>query len=287
MESLFAILFPFLLAVCWGKVALATALAVRHTSLGTAWYWLTIASLAILFLVITDRSAGWWPGRTADYGWYFTALLLLCPPIAVLGARRPGVRVWTWFILVPMLAVLSWPVWTMLLQGSEPRGLALELPTVLGFALVLTMGVGNYLGTRHWLACVLYFAGALLIFLSCTGWSTFRETDLPVWRLAGTGFLASAALAVGRRCINARHPVNRVWDDFRDTFGLVWSLRMVERINAYAEQGQWTLRMTLDGFPETNGELAANADEARAACYWLFRRFVDDEWINQRLSDAS
>jgi hypothetical protein len=281
--SLVAILFPLVLALCVARVVRLSAAPVQHTSLGAARRWLIITALAVLTMNATDLCARGWPQRTADYGWYLASILLLCPPIAVLGARRPGVRVWTWFILIPMLAVLSWPVWTILLQGAEPRGLALELPTVLGFVLVLIMGVGNYLGTRHWRACLLYFAGTLLIFLSCTGWSTFREADLPAWRLAGTGLLAASAFAAGRSRGNARHPVNRVWDDFRDTFGLVWSLRMVERINAYAGQEQWTIRMTLDGFPETKDELAANADEARDACQWLFRRFVDDQWINQRL----
>ncbi|MEZ6148255.1 MAG: hypothetical protein R3B91_23050 [Planctomycetaceae bacterium] len=45
-----------------------------------------------------------------DLMWYSVALLSLCPPIAVLGARRPGAAAWTWFVILPMLAVLGWPM---------------------------------------------------------------------------------------------------------------------------------------------------------------------------------
>lgn len=263
--------------------------AVLHTTLRTAWRWLVGAGLAVCLMATTDGLMKGWPERTADYGWCLTSILLLCPPMAVLGARRPGVRVWSLFILCPMVAVLSWPIWTLLVQGSEWRGLSLEVPTVLGFVFVLVMGAGNYLGTRFAMSALLYFAGVLAIFLSCTGWSLVPEASMPAWRLGSILALAAAVLAgmVFRPAVAARHRVNRLWDDFRNQFGILWALRMVERINALALQEQWTIRLSLDGFPAESGRLTSNELEVEAACRWLFRRFVDEEWIARRLGPDS
>ncbi len=279
-------------AASWGLGLLAAErcrLAVRHTSLRTAWRWLVVAGLAVCFMATTDGLMKRWPERTSDYGWCLTSILLLCPPMAVLGARRPGVQVWSLFILLPMVAVLSWPIWTLLVQGSEWRGLSLEVPTVLGFVLVLLMGSGNYLGTRFAMSALLYFTGVLALFLSCTGWSLIPQAATSAWRLSSILALAAAVVAgiVFRPDVTARHRVNRLWDDFRNQFGIVWALRMVERINAFAVQERWTIRMSLDGFPEESGRLTSNELEVEAACRWLFRRFVDEEWIVRRLRPAA
>jgi hypothetical protein len=264
--------------------------AVRSTSLLTAWNWLLAAEGAVVVMTLTDLVAGLWPGRSADYGWCFTSILLLCPPIAALGARRPGVRVWSLFILLPMVVVLSWPIWTLVLQGAEMRGLALETPTIVGFLLVLLMGSGNYLGTRFASSCVLWFLGTLDLFLTCTGWEIWPDGFAPYRRQTAVCLLS---LAVCLAWLNlprtrARNPINRLWDDFRHHFGLMWALRMVERINALAIQEGWTARISLDGFPETaEGRLTFNETEIERAFRWLFRRFVDDAWIADRIGPES
>jgi len=260
--------------------------AVRQTSLLLAARWLIAAGLAVCLMTTTDLLLGLWPNRTADYGWCLTAILLLCPPMAVLGARRPGVRVWSLFILLPMVIVLSWPVWTLLLQGSEARGLALEVPTVLAFGFVLVMSVGNYLGTRFAISAVVYGIACGLLMATCTGWSAVPESNVPAGRLLAVTLLIAATMPARRSRVTSasRHPVNRLWDDFRNLFGNVWALRMVERINALAVQEGWTARISYDGFPESPaGHLSENSVEIVAAYHWLFRRFVDEEWITKRL----
>lgn len=288
MWSLLNLLQTLAVVLCLGFLLVFSAPVCRHTSLTLARGWLIAAGMAVALMVASDFDARLWPDRLADYGWYLTSILLLCPPMAVLGARRPGVRVWTWFILVPMIAVLSWPVWTVLLQGSEWRGLALETPTVLGFGLVLIMGVGNYLGTRYWPSAVLYFMGTFMLFSSCTGWNWVPDAD---WCRRWGVWLLIAAAFPGRRSAEKAHPANRVWNDFRNSFGMVWGLRMVERINALAVQEGWTIRLNYAGFPENEaGKLSSNETEVTAASRWLFRRFVDQAWIDERLgpeTDAS
>ncbi len=46
---------------------------------------------------------------------------------------------------------------------------------------------------------------------------------------------------VGRR-------YDRVWTDFRDLFGTVWSLRVMERVNETARLQQWNWELTWSGF---------------------------------------
>jgi hypothetical protein len=189
-----------------------------------------------------------------------------------------------------MVIVLSWPVWTMLLQGSPPRGLELEMPTVIGFVFVLLMGAGNYLGTRFALSCVVYVAGTALLFATCTGWKFLNDSTIVLSRHVAIGLLACAAISADRRPVrgSGTHRVNVLWQDFKNLFGNVWALRMVERINALAIQEHWTARISYDGFPEAaEGRLPHNESEIEAACRWLFRRFVDEAWIEQRLSDVS
>lgn len=272
---------------CTALVVRRSAPAVRSTSLIVARRWLILAMCLVSLMAASDLLLRQWPGKTADYGWLLCAIVLLCPPLSVLGARRPGVQVWTWFILVPMVLVLSWPIWTQLLQGADWRGLALETPTVLGFLLVLVMGAGNYLGTRFAISTVLFALGEGGIMITCLG-GTFPSEGQTAWiRAISLLVLECAVLSAFLRrksAANQPHPVNRLWNDFRNTFGLVWALRLVERINAYALQEHWTIRMTWDGFPENaEGQLAADEAQVQAACRWMFRRFVDDDWITARL----
>jgi hypothetical protein len=278
-----------ILAVGAGAFVLTAAFGfrvVRFTSLMTAWRWLLAAELAVIAMTATDLVAGLWPGQSADYGWCLTSILLLCPPVAVLGARRPGVRFWSVFILMPMVVILSWPIWTLALQGAELAGLELETPTVVGFLLVLLMGGGNYLGTRFARSALLWFLGTLDLFLSCTGWEIW-PAGLASYRRQTAVCLLTLAVYVAwlnPPRTQPRNRINRLWDDFRHHFGLLWGLRMVERINALAIQEKWTARIAWNGFNETDdGKLPFNEAEIETACRWLFRRFVDDAWISRRL----
>ena len=143
--------------------------------------------------------------------------------------------------------------------------------------------------------------------------------------LSGTLALAVAILWADRQAQRptvARHPLDRLWFDFRDTFGIVWGRRILERLQMRAESERWPMRLTDDGWAPTSESLAATPqpatplpaavapgaadqiqpdrhDETAAAVVWpqllsqdprpeqalrwLLRRFVDPEWIDQRL----
>ena len=82
----------------------------RGTTLLTAWNWGFLAAICWSVTWFADQFGRLLSPELADHMWYASAVLVLCPPIAVLGSRRPGTRVWTCFILLPMLFALGWPV---------------------------------------------------------------------------------------------------------------------------------------------------------------------------------
>ena len=243
----------------------------------------------------------------ADHAWYVCAVLALCPPMAVLGSRRPGTRVWTWFIVFPMLLALCWPIMALRLQGSELRGLQLETPQLIAFGLVLVMGVGNYCGTKYTLPALIYGASILAIVVSCStiapGWCRDR-TATRFWSMSAMALAISVSAQSTRPAGRTRF--DRLWLDFFDTFGIVWGRRIQDRVNFLARKERWPMRLELDGFFEIKrlspADLASKksidddlvllgnaAMESRMehTFRWLLRRFVDPSWINERLESEN
>jgi hypothetical protein len=95
-----------------------------------------------------------------------------------------------------------------------------------------------------------------------------------------------------------------LWRDFRDLFGVVWSLRVIERVNEVARLQHWPCALTWHGLkpqnltyevPQTRQKIAqplaasttVDYSQARARLdqTWrtVLRRFVNETWIEQRL----
>ena len=258
--------------------------AVQGTTLPAAWNWAAaawIAWIAAWSLALFPRTAS-----IQDYLWYTVALLGLCPPITVLGAKRPGARVWAAFVVLPLLLVFAWPAVVGWIHGFPPDRLTLETPMLLGYGLVLVMGYGNYLGTRHSLS-------ALLIAMSL-GWLVwhFAETPAEGDRLLPIGPTLGFVIAAIIPTVFPTAPTDnipgedRVWRDFQETFGIVWAKRIMDSINRTADQEQWSARLDLPGFiwkdnlsPEEIARTKARIDHTLR---WHFRRFVDPKWIDDR-----
>ena len=84
---------------------------------------------------------------------------------------------------------------------------------------------------------------------------------------------------------SASQPIDRCWIDFRDGFGAVWALRVLERVNATATANGWPARLTWRGIARIEG--ATLTDEAQQAMFAnfksLLRRFVEPQWIDARV----
>ena len=271
-------------------VVLGAGRRLEQTTLTTSWRWATASITACTGAWILDGLLQTLSDEWARLMWLANAILLLCPAIAVLGARRPGSRAWNWFVLVPLAAVLGWPALTIWGSGGKPGMLQLEGPALIGFVLAGVMGIGNYLGTRYRGAALLVGCAEILILLPLTSFQIAGVAD-PWWlRLAGMAALAIAVL-IARRAADqdARFPlgVDRVWSEFRDTFGIVWAQRVQERVNARSIECGWPVRLAGDRFQWETGRSPPAAQEARTeveqTLRWLLRRFVNESWLDSRL----
>lgn len=256
----------------------------RFTTLAPAGRWAISASILWTGTWLLDRVGLCLTTAVADHLWYACAVVALCPAISVLGSRRPGTRVWTWFILVPMLFTLGWPVLTLLIQGRAERGLQIETPQLMGYFLVLVMGAGNYLGTRHTFSALCYMAAAGLLVVTSSAAFSLRFIDDETSRTLAIALMATA-LVLGRpqRPQSLGDRFDTLWSDFFHQFGIVWGRRIQDRLNFIAEKEGWPGRLELDGFhwnaPRTP-EIDARVEHALR---WLLRRFADPEWLDRRL----
>jgi len=272
-----------LLALAYGYRAL------RGTTLRAPWWWAAGSILAVaasetaIALLNKEGTAAAAQLRLA------ASTTTLLPVVALLGAKRPQDRAW-------QLIVLSF--WVLL---ALPAGQALllrpDLPPAMhwlwsSFVFVLAIvGATNYLPTRFWPAALLAAAGQIILHWSYRPFAaaSMEENVSALW---GLGLLAAGAIAaafIARRRPTVGDPINRIWLDFRDEFGVVWGLRIAERINAQAKQCGWQVTLGWDGFTtsdrgsiEGGGELVRS--ELEAAFRTLLRRFVSPDWIDARLT---
>jgi hypothetical protein len=229
----------------------------------------------------------------ADQLWMASAVLMVSPFVAALGARRPGSRVWSWFIVLPLTIVLFLPAVTAWNGDLHPTPLRLEAPMWAGYGLVLVMGTGNYLGTRFSLSALLAAAACLMVILPMSSLSSRLPFHLAKAHAAATiGLSAGVWLAEWQS--NRSKPVpgppfGRLWSDVRDFFGVVWARRLVERVNDVARKEDWQVRLHFDGFAANEADKPVELSREQLArieqlLRWLLRRFVDPAWIDGRIA---
>lgn len=271
--------------------------SLRDTTLIMAWRW---AVGGWLLWTVTWFVTAWRilpPGGLTDQLWYAAAVLMLCPPIAVLGAKQPMSRAWSAFILLPLMLVLGWPAASAWGQQLQRGPWVLEEPVLVGYAFILAMGVGNYFGTVYGVSAALW--GVALFFViaplcpASAPWAPAPDAS----RNLGTLFL----VASGWHCVwrvrqrkRAPDPIDRVWQDFRNDFGIVWARRIQERFNEAAQKSNWPVRLTPHGLKPAVGAESSqgvsttdlppqDAAAMETTLRWLLRRFVEPDWIDRRL----
>jgi hypothetical protein len=257
----------------------------RGTTLIAPWCWSLVALVALAGVELwIDWSPPGDQQRAAPCR-FAAAMSTFCPIMALLGAKRPQNRGWQ-LIVFSLWLVLSLPSGEWLLYG----GVAEIHPARFWFLLILVgTGALNRMGTRYWPSGLLYCAGQIALVMP------FFMTRAPLadeWAPA----IGIAAIALSSSLIALGFPQGRaaaarldgVWLDFRDAFGVVWSLRVLERMNASARMYDWPVVLTWGGFvprdSHAGSELPTAVEESLRT---LLRRFVSPEWIDARLGDAS
>jgi hypothetical protein len=294
MERLLQVMATVSIVSC-ARPMLKTRVALHATSLSSAYWWGSAALLLWAATSLATELSGFARDGLADQLWYASAVALVSPFAAALGARRPASRIWSWFVVLPATIVLFLPAVTAWKREGGAAPLDLELPMMAGYGLVLLMGAGNYLGTRFGLSALLAAAAALCVVLSMSELAPRLNIERAVARPTATILLALAVWRAAFRLgsgstARGRLRFDRIWLDFRDLFGIVWARRIADRINQAAAQGSWPVRLLAFGFvpidPQGPGLNAEQSAQVEQTLRWLLRRFVDPEWIDERLNDA-
>ncbi len=264
---------------------------IRGTTLLAPWWW----SVVSLSLVASGEAAiaVCHASETAAAAQLRLAAgaMTFCPLVALLGAKRPQNRAWQ-FIVFSFWVILALPAaQARLLRPEEPPAVH---PLWSWFLVVLiVVGLTNYVPTRFG------FAGLL----AAAGQATFHWKYLPFGSpsapqqapLCGLALMSAAAVAaavLARNPPRTAEPLDRLWLDFRDQFGVVWGLRVAERINASAKMYGWDARLGWHGFSTSASGPAAQISpgvktELAKSLGSLLRRFVSSEWIERRMAGFS
>jgi hypothetical protein len=266
---------------------------VRGTTLMACWYW---ALLALLSVAGVEAAIGF-VGGTSPPDWaeplrFAAATATFCPIMAALGAKRPQDRAWQ-FIVLSLWGVLALPAAEA--YFIQP-GQSLEVHDARAWFLLILIVVGaaNSLLTRYWLSSLLLAAGQVALL---AGYLPF--VSRPLGTAGALGGLALGVAAVWLAAAGfpkrrkAEQPIDQLWLDFRDMFGVLWSLRVAERINAAAAMNGWNVALSWSGFrradaAETDASAEIPADVAvvlRQNLLNLLRRFVSPQWIKRRLGE--
>ena len=275
--------------VAWEASQFSTRQAKETTLVGPL-RWLVVA---LLFWVAAQIAAipafGADPGAISRVA-LFALTLLLAPFISVLGAKRPGARVWDLFIVLPMLVVVNWPAWAAIMTGTWAEPVDLEGPALAGLAVVIVMIVSNYFGTAFTGTVVLFSTGILA---GLTRFSRLLPTlgDGTVLPSLVTSICVSIALLSAirgaRRRSQTRNGLDGALLEFRDWFGVLWARRVMDRLNQTAEKDGLSVHVSLDGLhwadEATPQQRADSAQELERAFRWLLRRFADNEWLDKRI----
>ncbi|MEX2558441.1 MAG: hypothetical protein WD403_00940 [Pirellulales bacterium] len=268
--------------------------AVAGTTLAAPVFW-ALGCLAATAGVETVAAS--WQVHTPAwlaYARYLAAATTLAPSMALLGARRPQDKAWQ-FIVLSLIVVLWLPVGSGWALGTSRLP---ELHAAWSWFLLALIGVGwiNHLPTRYWLASGLVAAGQLCLL---SDQLPFGLPPLGPWRpLLGLACLVLAivlAARAARRRPAVVRPLDRLWHDFRDAFGLLWAARVAERFNASAAMYDWPVRLGWGGLKAspTGDEATPSPAEAdprlktmETNLKSLLRRFVSPAWIARRLEQV-
>ena len=213
---------------------------------------------------------------------FTSAAATFCPMMAVLGAKRPQNVGWQ-LIVLTLWAVLTLPVAEMLVLwqgGTLDLGPAREWMLII----LIVVGLANYVLTRFGAASCLFAIGQSFVL-----WRHLPLPDslnaIPNPRSIGTMLIVVAVFVVWfqTRTQSTSSNWDQVWGQFRDMFGLVWGLRVMERVNSTGKIGDWKTELQWTGFQPSTGWDPEEAEAIEKTMRTLLRRFLSTEWIDARL----
>jgi hypothetical protein len=289
----------------------------RGTTLVAPLVWTLISLLFVtvdfVFFTVTPTASNF---QSEEMWWLVALCSAFCPLMSLLGAKRPQNRAWQWIVLSFWLVAAFPAIQGLALQPGEK----IVVPIIWRwlYTALLLLGAVNYLPTRYALAGLLAAIGQALLF---SPFLPIRLSLGFGYPLIGTSVLCAAVcvarLTASFRPIRRTEPLiqpltvwTRVWLDFRNAYGLLWGARMMERIESLLQSSNAPAWLQWNGFHSpssgadqndrqdsqdishnaasiVDGLHDAGASDPIAAVEPgirnLLRRFVSNEWIDQRL----
>ncbi len=302
--------------------------SVEGTTLVAPWCW-TIGAVVAIGVThgLLPLFHGPWLETTIGTLQFSATMLTFCPAVAVLGAKRPHDRTWQFVVAALWLVLVVSGTAHSLAPGSPVLGdrhASPVDPVWAGFLwLLITVTFLNWLPTRHALPALLAISGQICLatpFLP-------GMPSLPAAWVAPTG-LATFGLSLllirragdhcSRRPMPLRESLDIMWVEFRNMYGALWGLRVMQRVNLFLasqsvveQYGWWGLDSDADptesvpsssparsrtatdshreaeqrGTPDAGSPLDANVKLPQV---WqnLLRRFVSPQWIASYLDQS-
>lgn len=251
-------------ALAAGAAALAILLRacrrLRHTTLQAPCVWATGSLVAVM---IDVGGSGAWQALTAEHLHYLAGISTLAPFVALLGAKRPQNRAWQWIVAALLLLLALQSLKAVVMDRGAPPALHLAWRWLL--VVLLAAQFANYLPTRLTLAAGLAFAGQAFLLADQLPAATWLPEPRAPWGLGllSSGVLVAAILWRGRSrpfvppaSSDDATAMSRAWLAFRDAYGVLWALRIAERVNAECRQHGRPIRVRWRGFhmPQSNRE---------------------------------
>lgn len=251
------------------------------TSLTGAWLWCVAAgcgwSLAAVLGATNPDSL-----RLASMRW-LVLVLSFAPFVSRLGAKRPQDRAWHWVVL-SFVVVFGLPAWRALLldRAFQPSGWQDAFVVA-----IVALQVADTVATRLALPALLLGAAQIILHPAPVWWDiSGRLGDVEILTSLLLAVLATSMTAREfRRCIRYAHGWSRVWLEWRDRFGVLWSLRLMQRFNEDIRRVGTAVQLTWHGFRFDSNERMQEADTLPEGAVHVFenlaRRFVDPPWLKQ------
>jgi len=268
-----------------------------HTGMTSvySWFWTQISALVLLAAAVLSG-----PFALLNPAWtsglqYLAAILMLTPAVCLLGARRPGVAAWQWFVVLPLVFVLAWPGAIQIVNSRGRIPIELSLPALSGFLLVALMSTAPGLGRGMTVACLLQLGTTLTAVSPVVPWLPRAP-----WLFLSAASVQLLATVLAGRCLKRHHArlrqsaslhqqTTQLWLLFQDIYGMIWAQRLLDRAREFERTEKWACSLTLDGF--TTLATPAETEQAIArtlpAFRWLLGRFFSGTWLDSRLTAAA
>lgn len=257
-----------------------------------AWNWMTFALLAVLLHAILSLPLLKVSSVVTSATAYFSTTMLLTPLVTILGARRPGISAWHWFVVLPMVVVLQLPAISQLFGSHGRAPIELSAPATISVVVVLMISAGPLLGTSSASVTLFHSTAILLLLASAAG---HESAQFPATAFAPV--LMLTAMWIARRNLDGHlarlrtatttsQRTKAVGEIFSSLYGFAWTRRVQDRINQFAPGEKWSVRLTATGFQRLDSELPSDDELERPleAFIWVLTRFADERWLRQVLN---